>query len=81
MSATAQGGYGEDAIQAMVDASESTSQSWAEFYRKLMMLASSAVQSLPPHQIQIQRLSTGYMIKIYGPVYQVTVQGTMLWPV
>ncbi len=81
MSATAQGGYGEDAIQAMVDASESTSQSWAEFYRKLMILASSAVQSLPPHQIQIQRLSTGYMIKIYGPVYQVTVQGTILWPV
>jgi hypothetical protein len=81
MSAVAQGGYGDEAIQAMVDASESTSQSWAEFYRKLMILTSSAVQSLPPHQIQIQRLTTGYTIQINGPVYQVLVQGTMLWPV
>jgi len=32
MSATGAGGYGELAIQAMVDASEVTSQSWAEFF-------------------------------------------------
>lgn len=65
----------------MVDASEVTSQSWAAFYRKLMLLTSSAVQSLPPHQIQIQRLKTGYTIKINRPVYQASVQGTALWPV
>ncbi len=71
--------FGSDAIKNMIVASELTSSSWATFYKKLQLLTSSAVESMPPHHIKVVKSDTGYIVSIHGPVYNYDHYGTKIW--
>ena len=78
---TGEDNFGAATIKYMVEASEATSTTWAQFYKKLQLLTSTAVDSMPPHRIKIIRSSTGYIVSILGPVYDYRYNGTKVWAV
>lgn len=71
--------FGAAAIKQMIEASEASSATWSEFYRKLQVLTSSAVEYMPPHHIKVVRSSDGYLVSIHGPVYNYDHNGSKVW--
>lgn len=80
MSSNSASDPGSVAIRQVIEASETASNDWASFYKKVQMITSNAVIDMPGHHIKIIRKKpNGYVISIHGPVYNYDHTSSKIW--